>query len=167
MYRSVFNWLNVSWLLFIVQETISKSLLRFHHSTWKKQPLHKFRVPRINGILLWHGHPFLLKKALKQVLYFIRWISISKLSDIIQVFCAAPIDQRGLTGPQHCVNFVVGYTAPNLIPPILVQGNLLKHEMFSHREKSLVNFQELPHPLELSSPIIHFLVFKVRRRLFF
>ena len=42
------------------------------------------------------------------------------LSD--QVFCAAPIDQRGLTGRQHCVNFVVGYSAPNLATPILVQG---------------------------------------------
>lgn len=38
------------------------------------------------------------------------------------MFCAAPIDQRGLTGSQHCINFVVGFAAPNLIPPVLVQG---------------------------------------------
>ena len=42
--------------------------------------------------------------------------------NFIKVFCAAPIDQRGLTGPQHCINFVVGYAAPNLITPVLVQG---------------------------------------------
>ncbi|CAF4349036.1 unnamed protein product, partial [Rotaria sordida] len=39
-----------------------------------------------------------------------------------QVFCAAPIDQNQLTGSQHCVNFVVGYLAPNLITPTFVQG---------------------------------------------
>ncbi|CAF3109416.1 unnamed protein product, partial [Rotaria sp. Silwood2] len=39
-----------------------------------------------------------------------------------QVFCAAPIDQNELTGSQHCINFVVGYLAPNLITPTLVQG---------------------------------------------
>ncbi|UJR24846.1 hypothetical protein I4U23_006215 [Adineta vaga] len=39
-----------------------------------------------------------------------------------QVFCAAPIDQNELTGPQHCINYVVGYAAPNLIRPSLVQG---------------------------------------------
>ena len=41
---------------------------------------------------------------------------------LFKVFCAAPIDQRGLTGRQHCINFVVGYAAPNLITPTLVQG---------------------------------------------
>ncbi|CAF3815350.1 unnamed protein product [Rotaria sp. Silwood1] len=40
-----------------------------------------------------------------------------------QVFCAAPIDQKNLTGSQHCINFVVGYLAPNLVTPILVQGS--------------------------------------------
>ncbi|CAF4693421.1 unnamed protein product, partial [Rotaria sp. Silwood2] len=42
-----------------------------------------------------------------------------------QVFCAAPIDQNELTGSQHCINFVVGYLAPNLITPTLVQGRRL------------------------------------------
>ena len=50
-----------------------------------------------------------------------------------QVFCAAPIDQKNLTGSQHCVNFVVGYEAPNLITPLLVQGlHLFAHLLDSH-----------------------------------
>jgi hypothetical protein len=40
----------------------------------------------------------------------------------LQVFCAAPIDGRGLTGSQYCINFVVGLGAPNLIQTILAQG---------------------------------------------
>jgi hypothetical protein len=38
---------------------------------------------------------------------------------------AASIDERGLTGSQHCVNFVVGYLAPNLVTPMLVQATRL------------------------------------------
>ena len=41
-----------------------------------------------------------------------------------QVFCAAPIDQRKLTGPQYCINFVVGFRSPELNPPITVQGEM-------------------------------------------
>ncbi|CAF4849818.1 unnamed protein product [Rotaria sp. Silwood1] len=55
-----------------------------------------------------------------------------------QVFCAAPIDQKELTGSQHCVNFVVGYLPPNLITPRLVQGSasplgtvFANHSLFS------------------------------------
>ena len=53
-----------------------------------------------------------------------------------QVFCVAPIDQKNLTGSQHCVNFVVGYAAPNLITPLLVQGlqtSFLSSLMIIHR----------------------------------
>ena len=57
-----------------------------------------------------------------------------------QVFCAAPIDQNGLTGRQHCVNFVVGYEAPNLINVTMVQGrkrrslsSLVTHDLFLSR----------------------------------
>ena len=39
-----------------------------------------------------------------------------------EVFCAAPVDNRRLTVSQHCINYVVGFAAPNLIPPTLVQG---------------------------------------------
>ena len=39
-----------------------------------------------------------------------------------QVFCAAPVDGRGLTGSQYCINFVVGLGAPNLIKTTLAQG---------------------------------------------
>jgi hypothetical protein len=39
-----------------------------------------------------------------------------------QVFCAAPIDQKNLTGNQYCVTYVVGYRSPELIQPTLVQG---------------------------------------------
>ena len=39
-----------------------------------------------------------------------------------QVFCAAPVDQLGLTGSQYCIDFIVGYAAPNLIRPSAVQG---------------------------------------------
>ncbi|CAF3808683.1 unnamed protein product [Rotaria sordida] len=40
-----------------------------------------------------------------------------------QVFCAAAIDQRQLTGSQYCFTFVVGYRSPELNTPITVQGS--------------------------------------------
>ena len=76
-----------------------------------------------------------------------------------QVFCAAPIDQNGLTGRQHCVNFVVGYEAPNLMNVTMVQGRPTAFSLSHHKRSSI--FQDRLHLSAPSSPISHSSAFKV------
>ncbi len=89
----------------------------------------------------------------------LRWIPIADQYGP-QVFCAAPIDQRQLTGPQYCINFVVGYRSPELNTPITVQG---KHELLVFFAV-IVNFcssQVLHLHWALSSRIIQYLALLV------
>jgi hypothetical protein len=40
-----------------------------------------------------------------------------------QGFCAGAIDNNNLQSDPWCITYLVGYTSPNLIQPVLVQGS--------------------------------------------
>lgn len=78
-----------------------------------------------------------------------------------QVFCAAPIDQKNLTGNQYCVNYVVGYRSPELIKPNLVQGEV---DLLPHSSKTTSSLQVQHHLWARSLLIIQFSASAVRTR---
>ena len=62
-----------------------------------------------------------------------------------QGFCAAAIDSTSVQSLPWCITFLVGFTAPNLQPPILVQGSaspvgtiFANHSIFSIQSNELV-----------------------------